>query len=935
MRLQRSVLALLLALLLLPASGVQEGARAEAEEPPAPRSEPSLPAPAPSHPTTLDGVRFDPASVRLDDASPEQRMRAAYDAGQNDRAHAIGAAALPSADALSRGRILWLLARNESASDVLASRLSELAELGHPLSRWAALRLGESLLTRSPARAHALADKLTEGWAGAGRGRMLQALAQRKMGEDRAAEALLRAQLDRAAKTSPAANIAFPLAEILVARGDRESLKQALALYRRVGARGASSDNGEKADKLAAQVLKRLRPKDREEFALPSKDDEFARGQSLMNGHHFEEALALFDKLARRLRNDRDGKCRAELEAGHALFMKRDRVAAHARLSQVARRCTDLDVKAWAHYYAASALQRTGDPKGAIAEYEALVRSAPSHSLADDALYLEAAAQDDAGDPAQMRAVLERMLSLYPHGDMRAEGRFALVLAARARGDYTEALTQLDKLLAEGPAERQEGSEGRAAYWRARTLQDLGRLAEAEAAFVDLARSLPLSYHAQQAMARIREVDPPTYDKLLAELADDAHEPKLSFAWRPELDSAAFKTALEFMRVGEVDLAQQELSWLGATGERADRDMLWLVAAMLHEAHAYADASNLVRSRLRTFRSVPPRGQARQLWRLAYPRAFDPLIEQAASESQVPPEFVRAVAREESNFNPEAVSAALAYGLIQLIRPTAREHARALGLPSDPSSLKKPEINLRIGAHFIRDLWQRYARNPAVVPAAYNAGFFASDKWLAANPGQHLDDWIERIPYRETRRYTRRVLQSYGIYAWLDTGKLPPLPMTLPVTQPPAGSPQAPVLVSAPGNTPPAAAAAGPVAVPAPVAVTPPPAAAPAARATAARKAAPAPVAAAAPPRKPAPRKAQARRPRAAAKAAIAAAVPDVGAIGGSAAPAAGAPAASSAAGTAAPPAASPAPPSTTEPEAAEEPADPDEPIMRISPRAD
>src|SRR6185436_16894945 len=146
----------------------------------------------------------------------------------------------------------------------------------------------------------------------------------------------------------------------------------------------------------------------------------------------------------------------------------------------------------------------------------------------------------------------------------------------------------------------------------------------------------------------------------------------------------------------------------------------------------------------------------------------------------VPADFVRAVAREESGFNPESVSTALAYGLIQVIRPTAKPHARALGLPSDPDSLKRPDVNLRIGSHFIRELWTRYAQNPAIVPAAYNAGYFATDRWLQSSGNLALDEWIERIPYRETRRYTRRVLQSYGIYAWLDSGRLPPLPARLP-----------------------------------------------------------------------------------------------------------------------------------------------------------
>ena len=404
----------------------------------------------------------------------------------------------------------------------------------------------------------------------------------------------------------------------------------------------------------------------------------------------------------------------------------------------------------------------------------------PEHSLADDALYLEAGAQADAGNSDGSRKVLERMLDRYPHGDMRAEARFALVLAARARGDHAEALAQLDKLIAEGPAERNEGRKA-APRTGARARCRTSAASRRRRPRTSISRtSFRSAYHAQQAIARVSELDAKAGADLIAELRDTAPEAALSFTWRPELDSAAFKAAIELLRVGELDLAQQELGWLGATGESADRDMLWLVASVLHEADAHADAAQLVRSRLRTFRAAVPKGRARLLWRIAYPHAYSPLIEQAAAESQVPADFVRAVAREESGFNPDSVSPALAYGLIQVIRPTARPYARALGLPSDAESLKRPDVNLRIGSHFIRELWTRYAQNPAIVPAAYNAGYFAADRWLASSGNLALDEWIERIPYRETRRYTRRVLQSYGIYSWLDSGRLPALPARLP-----------------------------------------------------------------------------------------------------------------------------------------------------------
>jgi soluble lytic murein transglycosylase len=364
---------------------------------------------------------------------------------------------------------------------------------------------------------------------------------------------------------------------------------------------------------------------------------------------------------------------------------------------------------------------------------------------------------------------------------MRGEARFMLAFDSRARGDHSGALAQLDALLAEGAQERNEGAEGRAAYWRARTLEALGLPAEAIRAYAEIAREWPLSYHAQQSIARLQTLEPATAATLIAELTPGKEPtPVLSFSRRSELDAPGWKTAVELLRVGEFDLAEQEFRWLGVVGPKAEDELLWMVAATMHEGGSYPQASQLARSRLRAFRQKVPRGRDRQLWRIAYPRAYEPLIEQVAQEQQVAPELIRAVAREESSFNPDAVSTALAYGLIQLIKPTAKIHATVLGLPYDAASLKRPDVNLRIGSHFLHELWTRYAVNPAIVPAAYNAGYVATDRWLRERGQEPLDEWIEHIPYRETKRYTRRVLQSYGTYAWLDTGKLPPLATQLP-----------------------------------------------------------------------------------------------------------------------------------------------------------
>ena len=112
--------------------------------------------------------------------------------------------------------------------------------------------------------------------------------------------------------------------------------------------------------------------------------------------------------------------------------------------------------------------------------------------------------------------------------------------------------------------------------------------------------------------------------------------------------------------------------------------------------------------------------------------------------------------------------------------PTARRFAPEVGEKATPRTLRKPEVNLKIGARYMAWLWDRLGENPALVPSAYNAGEGAVRRWLQEDSSRSLDVFIEEIPYDETRRYTRRVLQTYGVYEWMAAEQLPRLRSKLP-----------------------------------------------------------------------------------------------------------------------------------------------------------
>jgi len=169
------------------------------------------------------------------------------------------------------------------------------------------------------------------------------------------------------------------------------------------------------------------------------------------------------------------------------------------------------------------------------------------------------------------------------------------------------------------------------------------------------------------------------------------------------------------------------------------------------------------------------------LW-LRYPRPWDPQVEAAAKDTGLPEEWLYAVLRTESLYDPRAVSSADALGLLQLLLPTARSVAQrhGLALPAR-SDLFKPDVNIPLGARYLRELHGRFRDRFIVTLAAYNAGPSRIPGWLPRE-ATDAEIWIENIPFNETRTYVQRTLANVVILGWRRSGQpTAVLPLLAPV----------------------------------------------------------------------------------------------------------------------------------------------------------
>jgi soluble lytic murein transglycosylase len=195
------------------------------------------------------------------------------------------------------------------------------------------------------------------------------------------------------------------------------------------------------------------------------------------------------------------------------------------------------------------------------------------------------------------------------------------------------------------------------------------------------------------------------------------------------------------------------------------------LADRLALAELYGDAGNDHRAQRLMMEAyegalarLPTDGEA-EVWWHAWPLPWpDDVRELAANGGGVEPALVYSVMREESGYRPSALSVAGARGLLQLMPETAARLARQAGLPQpSPESLFDPRVNLDLGSRYLAQLLARFGGRASAAIASYNAGPHAVARWLEGSALAD-DEWVEAIPYEQTRAYTKRVLRSLHAY---------------------------------------------------------------------------------------------------------------------------------------------------------------------------
>ncbi len=542
------------------------------------------------------------------------------------------------------------------------------------------------------------------------------------------------------------------------------------------------------ANDTAAKVLEEMPAEGRRRFGTPEADEQLYRLVALVDARQDELAIEAADTLLQDLPpQERFGKigCEARLQRAKALSVAGQYGSAADGLGDAIQKCKgDKDFRARVLYLAGKYARFDGRHMQAIQRFEQLEREVPEHRLADDARLYAAESYFELGVEARFTQLLTDMPRDYPDGDMVTDGVFELALRRIEKGDWSGAASVLElaKALTIGhDSARGQEHSGRERYFLARAWEEMNHESQALDEYQSIVTELPLSYYMLHAYSRLKKADPERAKKTLEHARRLSETQPFSFDNRPEFASAAFVRGMELLRVGEVDLAKSELSELGLWDGSSNSKLLWAVALLYAKAGAVKLSHSMTRGLLTDWMGRWPAGQWTEAWEIAFPRPYRKIVEREAKKNSLDPAWVYGVMREESAFDADAVSHADAHGLMQLIVPTARLYAKPIGLPYDARSLKRPAINIALGTRALASLTARFKENPLLALPGYNAGPGRPARWVRERPHFDFDVWVEAIPIRETRRYTKRVLASRAAYAVLYEPDFAEQAMTLPI----------------------------------------------------------------------------------------------------------------------------------------------------------
>lgn len=414
-------------------------------------------------------------------------------------------------------------------------------------------------------------------------------------------------------------------------------------------------------------------------------------------------------------------------------------------------------------------------------------------------LYLLMELARDRQDAATQKSIVAEMESRFPQSPWLEEALFSSGNMYLLRRDYPNAIAYYSYLAEHFP----HGGNAAAANWRAGWLSyRLGQFPAADRIFANEIKLYPDAGESISALywrGRLLETQdhypalaatnyrailtqhPNYYYAQLARvrltaLGQAVPAADLAAGHYPHLPKPllvdAFPTDQPHLAKARL-LANAGLNEYVAPEIAADAD--WSSWGSLGEAQIYASygetylALRAMKRAIPDQASIPIQAIPVAYWRILFPEPWWDTIKTESARYNLDPYLVASLIRQESEFNPSAISYADAWGLMQILPRVGRQLAREIGMRDFRTyQLLDPQTNIRLGTRYLRQMLDKFGGVQEYALAAYNAGDDRVADWRTAGPYAGMDEFVESIPFTQTRNYVEAILRNEQIYRLID-----------------------------------------------------------------------------------------------------------------------------------------------------------------------
>jgi soluble lytic murein transglycosylase len=523
----------------------------------------------------------------------------------------------------------------------------------------------------------------------------------------------------------------------------------------------------------AAEALETLRAQLGPAYPVPTDEIRTARGEILFRAAHFEDALEEFEGLRQA---EPASPVAPRWQLGQARCLLRLRRTADA-LESLSNHFATPDLEAQrlallvqAHAQQSDAGAITQDLKQLESQYTFSPAYSDALSAAGEFYYRQVDWQNAA-------SAYRRLFELFPQNQHAREDGWRLAWCDYLLHDPKASDAMRGYLLRFPDSARAPA----ALYWLGRIQEEKGAVSEAWALYVLLGRRFAHSYYTHQAALRLAALpveqgslpdrSGPSSGSLAAALASALPSPTIpqSLACLLSSPGDAARSAMILQALGLQDLAEEYLKT--AVAESAAPAELRLLLARMDAAQKNASGALLDALRVAPgYAHVDFSELPKEVWGFLYPQPYWRLVQRQARANRLDPYIVMGLIRQESAFNPRALSRANARGLMQILPETAAHSHRASRARRAARRLYDPVYNVRTGCAYLREMMKTFDNRPELALAAYHAGDFRVKDWLSKTSFQDPVVFLESIPIPATRTYVELVLRDAETYRQLLTG---------------------------------------------------------------------------------------------------------------------------------------------------------------------